>query len=88
MLACPVGLIITAIMTDKFGRLFALKFAYVPMILGWTLLVFADSFVEIMITRILIGLPFGKICFFFVSIVYDENRSILSRGKRNVTGKR
>jgi len=60
MLLAPVGLIITGILADKFGRKKAIQISFIPMILSWLTLMFANSFTTIMIGKILLGYPFGK----------------------------
>jgi SP family facilitated glucose transporter-like MFS transporter 8 len=63
VLVCPVGLIITGVLTDRIGRKRAIQIVYIPMIISWLLLVFADSYEAILIARIIQGFPFGKFSF-------------------------
>lgn len=63
VLVCPVGLIITGILTDKIGRKKAILIVYLPMIVSWLILAFANSYKAILIARIILGFPFGKFCF-------------------------
>jgi len=60
MLLAPVGLIITGILADKIGRKKAVQISFIPMILSWLILMFANSFTTIMIGKILLGYPVGK----------------------------
>ncbi|XP_025408087.1 facilitated trehalose transporter Tret1-like [Sipha flava] len=60
VLVCPVGLIITGVLTDRIGRKRAIQIVYIPMIISWLLLVFADSYEAILIARIIQGFPFGS----------------------------
>lgn len=45
---------------DKFGRRFTLQLAYIPLILSWIVLGYADSYKTILIGRIILGTTFGK----------------------------
>lgn len=67
VLVCPIGLIITGILTDKIGRKKAILITYIPMIISWLILVFANSYRAILIARIILGYPFGK---YFPSIFW------------------
>ncbi|XP_050526674.1 facilitated trehalose transporter Tret1-like isoform X1 [Daktulosphaira vitifoliae] len=58
-MVCPIGIITTGMVTDKFGRKKILQISYLPIILGWSLLVYAKSFHYILIARTVLGLSYG-----------------------------
>lgn len=61
LLVCPTGLVAIGILTDKIGRRKALQVAYIPNILSWLVLAYADSLKTIIIGRILLGTTIGKL---------------------------
>ncbi|XP_050439287.1 facilitated trehalose transporter Tret1-like isoform X2 [Adelges cooleyi] len=65
----PVGLIVTGLITDKIGRKKILQFTYIPIILSWLLLIFANDTNCILIARILLGYSYGCgiVVFMYVS---------------------
>ncbi|XP_050526682.1 facilitated trehalose transporter Tret1-like [Daktulosphaira vitifoliae] len=59
-LVCPIGLILTGIVTDRFGRKRVLQISFVPMIIGWFMLYFAKNFYFILVARVVLGLSYGS----------------------------
>ncbi|KAL5237954.1 hypothetical protein ACI65C_005364 [Semiaphis heraclei] len=60
ILVCPIGLLIVGIITDKLGRRKALQFGYIPIIISWLVLTYANSLKAIMIGRIMQGISLGS----------------------------
>ncbi|KAL4105324.1 hypothetical protein QTP88_020572 [Uroleucon formosanum] len=59
ILVCPIGLLLIGILTDKLGRRKALQINYIPTIISWLVLAYADSLKLIMIGRIILGIGLG-----------------------------
>ncbi|XP_050526688.1 uncharacterized protein LOC126897253 isoform X2 [Daktulosphaira vitifoliae] len=59
-LMCPIGLIVSGMLTSILGRKKVLQYSYIPMIIGWLLLYFAKDFYYILIARIVLGLAYGS----------------------------
>lgn len=72
LLVCPVGLIGIGILTDKIGRRRALQVAYVPNILSWVVLAYANTFETVIIGRVLLGTTIGK--FLLTSNILKTNK--------------
>lgn len=83
VLLCPAGLIIIGILTDTYGRIIALQCAYIPMILSWLILAFADSYTQIMFARTVLGIPLGKISL-LIPILYFAKQNILMIKKKKM----
>lgn len=60
ILICPIGLILIGILTDRYGRKLATQIAFVPIIISWLVITYADSYHAILIGKIIFGVPFGK----------------------------
>jgi len=60
ILICPIGLLIIGILTDTLGRRKALQVGYIPLIISWLVLSYANSLKFIMIGRIILGIGLGK----------------------------
>lgn len=69
VLVCPIGLLVTGVLTDRLGKRIALQIALIPMTLGWLLLAFADSYRTILVARILLGFPLGKFLTYYFCIL-------------------
>ncbi|XP_050439279.1 facilitated trehalose transporter Tret1-like isoform X2 [Adelges cooleyi] len=54
-LVCPIGLLITGILTDKIGRRRAIQTTYIPIITSWWMFAFARSYNVILLARIITG---------------------------------
>ncbi|XP_022175971.1 facilitated trehalose transporter Tret1-like [Myzus persicae] len=83
MLLTPVGLIITGILADRIGRKKALQISFIPMILSWLTLTFANSYTTIMIGKILLGYPFGAsscMCLYFAEVFPAHLRALHAAG--------
>lgn len=65
MLSCPIGLLTIGILVDKIGRRKALQCLYIPMIVSWLTLAFANSYKTILIGKILLGVVYGKFYYFY-----------------------
>lgn len=68
-LICPVGLLVVGILTDKIGRRKALQVAYVPIIVSWIIIAYADSVKTIIIGRVILGTTMGKLLFTCLAIL-------------------
>ncbi|XP_050527759.1 facilitated trehalose transporter Tret1-like [Daktulosphaira vitifoliae] len=55
----PFGLLLTGIITDKLGRRKSLQITYIPLILSWGILAYAESYKVILIARIILGYSIG-----------------------------
>ncbi|XP_060856992.1 facilitated trehalose transporter Tret1-like [Metopolophium dirhodum] len=60
ILVCPIGLLVIGILTDKLGRRKALQVGYIPLIVSWLVLAYANSLKLIMIGRIILGIGLGS----------------------------
>ncbi|XP_015373989.1 PREDICTED: facilitated trehalose transporter Tret1-like isoform X2 [Diuraphis noxia] len=83
MLLAPVGLILTGILADKIGRKKAIQISFIPMILSWLTLMFANSFTTIMIGKILLGYPFGVgscMCLYIAEVFPVHLRALHTAG--------
>ncbi|CAI6353774.1 unnamed protein product [Macrosiphum euphorbiae] len=60
ILVCPIGVLIIGILTDKIGRRKALQIGYLPLIISWLILAYANSVKLIMVGRIILGIGFGS----------------------------
>ncbi|XP_050439283.1 facilitated trehalose transporter Tret1-like isoform X3 [Adelges cooleyi] len=65
-LVCPIGLLITGILTDKIGRRRAIQTTYIPIITSWWMFAFARSYNVILLARIITGYATGTIAMVFV----------------------
>lgn len=81
LLACPFGVLISGILMDIIGRKKALQVIYIPMILSWLILAFANSYKTLLIAKILLGIPYGKflyICFLNKKLVLNLDNEFFS----------
>lgn len=60
MLAVPAGCLIAGVLMEWLGRLNTIKLAAFPCVVGWILMATGNSFIMILIGRILTGLSCGK----------------------------
>ncbi|XP_025191083.1 facilitated trehalose transporter Tret1-like [Melanaphis sacchari] len=60
ILICPIGLLVIGILLDKIGRRKALQVSYIPIMISWLVLAYANSLKTIMIGRIILGTTFGS----------------------------
>ncbi|XP_050526701.1 facilitated trehalose transporter Tret1-like isoform X2 [Daktulosphaira vitifoliae] len=58
-LMCPVGLVIIGVLADKIGRRKALQVSYIPLVLGWIILAYAENLNAIIAGRIILGFSLG-----------------------------
>ncbi|XP_050439289.1 facilitated trehalose transporter Tret1-like isoform X2 [Adelges cooleyi] len=58
-LVCPIGLIVIGVLTDGIGRKKSLQVSYIPLVLGWFILSYAQSLNAIIIGRIMLGFSLG-----------------------------
>lgn len=79
-LVSPLGFFIVGILADKIGRLKAIQVSYIPLVVSWTILAFANSYEIILIGRIIGGLVFGKFLFLPLLVYFmygmDKNTNI------------
>lgn len=76
ILVCPIGLLFIGVLTDKYGKRKTIQITLIPMIISWLLLAFANSYATIMIARVILGIPIGKLLFIFINNL--RNKSNLS----------
>lgn len=63
-LVSPIGFFIIGVLADKIGRLKAVQVSYIPIVVSWLILTFANSYETLLIGRIIGGLVFGKFLFY------------------------
>lgn len=59
------------ILADLIGRRLTIQLNCIPIILSWLIITFANSYKTILIGRILLGIPFGKLFLFMIFIIFN-----------------
>jgi len=85
ILICPIGLLVIGVLSDKIGRRKALQIGYIPLIISWLVLAYANTLKVIMIGRIILGSALGK--FNKNAIIYYGFSNVSILYKNNASGK-